>query len=46
MVRRFSHLTAKGLWSVEIFKDASGGQHWQRLDPADWRPVWRSVRHH
>jgi hypothetical protein len=46
MIRRFSHITPTGLWSVETLKGESSGKvATQRLEPWDWRPAYRILRH-
>jgi hypothetical protein len=38
MIRRFSHVTPTGLWSVEVFKGPDGRPGGQCLEPSSWRP--------
>jgi hypothetical protein len=45
MIRRFSHLTPTGRWSVEIFKGPDGRPSRQNLEPSSWRPAYRILRH-
>jgi hypothetical protein len=45
MIRRFSHVTPTGLWSVETLKGDNGKVGTQRLEPWYWRPAYRILRH-
>jgi hypothetical protein len=42
-----SHVTPTGRWAVEVFKGAPDGKLvTQYFEPAQWRPVYRILRHH
>jgi hypothetical protein len=45
MLRRFSHVTPAGLWSVELFRGPDGKPCRQCLEPATWWPAYRILRH-